>query len=138
MYKIKSQEINFNKEDIKIYKSNNNSKLYCFEILYSYFLNYKKFFLNCTEINKNEIIKNFIPEDSLIIIEIEKENNFTYPSYANICSFYLEKTSNLEFKCDKISNCSFQFCSEKCMNENKEHINYHNNISNYFLKRTSL
>ena len=24
------------------------------------------------------------------------------------------------------------------MNENKEHINYHNNISNYFLKRTSL
>ena len=30
MYKIKSQEINFNKEDIKIYKSNNNSKLYCF------------------------------------------------------------------------------------------------------------
>ena len=44
MYKIKSQEINFNKEDIKIYKSNNNSKLYCFEILYSYFLNYKKFF----------------------------------------------------------------------------------------------
>ena len=99
MYKIKSKEINFNKEDIKIYKSNDNSKLYCFEILYSYFLNYKKFFLNCAEIIKNEIIKNFIPEDSLIIIEIEK-NNFS--SYANICSFYLEKTSNLEFKCDKI------------------------------------
>ena len=52
--------------------------------------------------------------------------------------FCLEKTSNLEFKCDKISNCSFQYCSEKCMNEDKEHINYHNNISNYFLKRTSL
>ncbi len=44
MYKIKSQEINFNKEDIKIYKLNNSSKFYCFEILYSYFLNYKKFF----------------------------------------------------------------------------------------------
>ena len=42
--KKKCPEINFNKEDIKIYKSNNNSKLYCFEILYSYFH---------IEINKN-------------------------------------------------------------------------------------
>ena len=33
----KNPEINFNKEDIKIYKSNNNSKLYYFKILYSYF-----------------------------------------------------------------------------------------------------
>ena len=138
--KKKCPDIIFNKEDIKIYKSNDNSELYCFEILYSYFLNYKKFFLNCTEINQNEIIKNSIEEDSLIIIEIEKEkeNNFIYPSYTNICSFCLEKTSNLEIICDKISNCSFQYCSEKCMNEDKEHINYHNNISNYFLKRTSL
>ena len=48
-----------------------------------------------------------------------------------ICSFCLKKTTNLEFKCDKISNFSFQYCSEKCMNEDKEHINYHNNISNY-------
>ena len=79
MYKKKSPEINFNKEDIIIYKSNNNSKLYFFEILYSYFLNYKKFFLNCIEINKNEIIKNSIPENSLIIIEIEK--HFVYKKH---------------------------------------------------------
>ena len=138
--KKKCPDIIFNKEDIKIYKSNDNSELYCFEILYSYFLNYKKFFLNCTEINQNDKIKNLIEEDSLIIIEIEKEkeNNFIYPSYTNICSFCLEKNSNSEFKCDKISNCSFQYCSEKCINEDIEHINYHNNISNFFLKRTSL
>ena len=88
----KNPEINFNKEDIIIYKSNNNSKLYYFKILYSYFLNYKKFFYKLYRNKKNEIIKNSIPEYSLIIIEIEKENNFIYPSCANIRSFCLEKT----------------------------------------------
>ena len=136
--KKKCPNINFDKEDIIIYKSNENSEIFCFELLYSYFSNDSKFFLNCEIINK----ENFsIEENSLIIIEIikkeEEEKKFIYQSTNKKCSFCLEKGINLEFKCDKISNCSFNYCSEKCLNADKEHLNYHNNIKKYFLKRAS-
>ena len=41
--KKKCPNINFDKEDIIIYKSNENSEIFCFELLYSYFSNDSKF-----------------------------------------------------------------------------------------------
>ena len=119
-----------------------------FQILLAYgFQLVDKLCIKAEKINSDNIIQflnneNFF-NDSFIYIEIlddKEEIPFLCLENENICNFCNNKIKNNKniINCDENEKCLNMYCSNECKLKDKKHINFHNELSKYFIQQISL
>ena len=131
-----------NEKLINYYKNTQNEEIQIAKILLSLENNINKIKIFCEELNNilNETkITDFLKEKDLIIIEIKSnlnQQNFIIPNDLNICNNCSKNLENSTKKqCNLLDDCLCLFCSNNCLENDKNHKNFHEILNKYFKKK---
>ena len=134
-----------NEKLINYYKNTQNEEIQIAKILLSLENNINKIKIFCEELNNilNETkITDFLKEKDLIIIEIKSnlnQQNFIIPNDLNICNNCSKNLENSTKKqCNLLDDCLCLFCSNNCLENDKNHKNFHEILNKYFKKKINL
>ena len=116
-----------------------------FQLLLAYGFNLMdKYIIRAEEITDHNINILFeIKNESILYIEIldkDNKNNFLVLNKENIC-IYCKKQINPKhniFYCDEKEKCPCQYCSLECKNNDKRHLNFHKELSQFYIQRLSV
>ena len=135
-----------NENLINFYKNTQNEEIQIAKILLSFENNINKIKIFCEDLKivPNETkITNIFKENDLIIIEIKNnlnQQNFIIPNDLTICNNCSKNLENFPNKkqCDFEEDCLCFYCSNKCLENDKNHKNFHEILSKFFKKKINL